>query len=203
MTLCMQNKHNSYDKEYKPKESHKEYKPDGYKVNESRVCVGMQPTACMQCRSLSKSRCCLCCSLTTTNQDTAPRRMSTTPRPPTVVIPPMVASTTSHPKVTRGEFPLDPTQQTSCRGLSDIEWLAVCCRYAPPSYGGYEGYGEPSPYDGGYWGGVNGRQVIHLQAIYPESLLNTTLVDPARRTTDPAFSCNPDTVGSTDNCVGE
>lgn len=57
MHLCMQNKHSSYDKEYKP-ESHKEYKPDGYKVSKSRVCsagirgtypccVSIQPNACM------------------------------------------------------------------------------------------------------------------------------------------------------------
>jgi len=47
--------------------------------------------------------------------------------------------------------------------------------YAPSSYG-YESYGEatPSPYDGGYWGGSAGRQIIHLQSILREDLLNTT-----------------------------
>jgi hypothetical protein len=80
----------------------------------------------------------------------------------------------------------------------------VRCRYAPPSYG-YESYGEPSPYDGGYWGGLNGRQIIHLQAIYPESLLNTSLVDPEskrRRTAVPDNPCSPESLDNDERRFG-
>lgn len=59
--------------------------------------------------------------------------------------------------------------------------------YAPEGYG--YGYVEESPYDGGYWGGMNGHQIIHLQTRYPEALTNTTLIDRRRRREMPDNLC--------------
>lgn len=68
--------------------------------------------------------------------------------------------------------------------------------YGSEGYGyGYEG--TPSPYEGGYWGGSGGRQVIRLEAVYPEDLLNTTLINPSferwiGETPPPQVPCTPE-----------
>lgn len=59
--------------------------------------------------------------------------------------------------------------------------------YLPEGYDMIE-----SPYDGGYWGGPNGRQIIHLQTVFPESLLNTSLINTrgaAASRAAPVFPC--------------
>jgi hypothetical protein len=37
-----------------------------------------------------------------------------------------------------------------------------------------------SPYDGGYWGGMNGHHIIHLEAVFPERSINSSLINPGR-----------------------
>lgn len=76
------------------------------------------------------------------------------------------------------------------------------------SYSGYSDdeplygkYGQPSPYDGGYWGGRNGRHIIHLQAVYAENMLNASLIQPGSRAIPNDKKCSPDTLGTGGSAV--
>jgi hypothetical protein len=48
--------------------------------------------------------------------------------------------------------------------------LHVCSAYTPPKDYGY-GHEYVPEYDGGYWGGDHGKQIVHMHAYMPEMIL--------------------------------